>query len=124
MALATHSATADLTAELIACHSITPADGGCQQVIAARLEALGFEIETVISGPAEFSVTNLWAIKLGKLGKAGKVFVFAGHTDVVPTGPLDKWDSNPFTPSERDGYLFGRGAADMKTSLAAFVVAT
>ena len=63
MTLATHSATADLTAELIACHSITPADGGCQEVIAARLEALGFEIETVISGPAQFSVTNLWAIK-------------------------------------------------------------
>jgi len=124
MTLATHSATADLTTELIACHSITPADGGCQEVIAASLEALGFDIESVISGPAEFSVTNLWAIKLGTLGKAGKVFVFAGHTDVVPTGPLDKWDSNPFTPSERDGYLFGRGAADMKTSLAAFVVAT
>ena len=124
MTPATRSATADLTAELIACHSITPADGGCQQIIAARLEALGFVTETVISGPADFSVTNLWAIKLGQIGKAGKVFVFAGHTDVVPTGPLDKWDSNPFTPSERDGYLFGRGAADMKTSLAAFVVAT
>ena len=124
MTPATRSATADLTAELIACHSITPADGGCQQIIAARLEALGFVTETVISGPADFSVTNLWAIKLGQIGKAGKVFVFAGHTDVVPTGPLDKWASNPFIPSERDGYLFGRGAADMKTSLAAFVVAT
>ena len=124
MTPATRSATADLTAELIACHSITTADGGCQQIIAARLEALGFVTETVISGPADFSVTNLWAIKLGQIGKAGKVFVFAGHTDVVPTGPLDKWASNPFIPSERDGYLFGRGAADMKTSLAAFVVAT
>ena len=124
MTPATRSATADLTAVLIACHSITPADGGCQQIIAARLEALGFVTETVISGPADFSVTNLWAIKLGQIGKAGKVFVFAGHTDVVPTGPLDKWASNPFIPSERDGYLFGRGAADMKTSLAAFVVAT
>ena len=113
MALATHSATADLTAELIACHSITPADGGCQQVIAARLEALGFEIETVISGPAEFSVTNLWAIKLGKLGKAGKVFVFAGHTDVVPVeGQL--WTSDPFTMRRAGPRLYGRGTTDMK----------
>jgi len=117
------SATLELTEALIACHSVTPADGGCQELIAKRLQAIGFHTESVISGPAHFKVTNLWAIKKGKAGDQGKVLMFAGHTDVVPTGPLEKWDSNPFTPTIRDGMLYGRGAADMKTSLAGFVVA-
>jgi succinyl-diaminopimelate desuccinylase len=118
------SATLELTEALIACNSITPADGGCQDLIAQRLQAIGFHTESVVSGPENFQVTNLWAIKKGKAGDQGKVFMFAGHTDVVPTGPLEKWTSNPFTPTTRDGMLYGRGAADMKTSLAGFVVAT
>jgi succinyl-diaminopimelate desuccinylase len=118
------SATLELTEALIACHSVTPADGGCQELIAKRLQAIGFHTESVISGPDHFQVTNLWAMKKGKAGEQGKVLVFAGHTDVVPTGPLEKWDSNPFTPTIRNGMLYGRGAADMKTSLASFVVAT
>jgi succinyl-diaminopimelate desuccinylase len=118
------SAVLELTEALIACRSVTPADGGCQELIAKRLQAIGFHTESVVSGPENFQVTNLWAIKKGQAGDQGKVFMFAGHTDVVPTGPLEKWDSDPFTPTIRDGYLFGRGAADMKTSLAGFVVAT
>ena len=118
------SAALELTEALIACKSVTPADGGCQELIAQRLQAIGFHTESIVSGPDNFRVTNLWAIKKGRLGDQGKVFVFAGHTDVVPTGPLEKWTSDPFTPTIRDGYLYGRGAADMKTSLASFVVAT
>ena len=118
------SATLELTEALIACHSVTPADGGCQELITKRLQVIGFHTESVVSGPENFQVTNLWAIKKGKSGDQGKVLMFAGHTDVVPTGPLEKWDSNPFTPTIRDGMLYGRGAADMKTSLAGFVVAT
>ena len=118
------SATLELTEALISCHSVTPADGGCQDLIAKRLQAIGFHTESVVSGPENFQVTNLWAIKEGKAGDQGKVLVFAGHTDVVPTGPLEKWTNNPFTPTIRDGMLYGRGAADMKTSLAGFVVAT
>ena len=118
------SAALDLTEALIACRSVTPVDGGCQDLIAKRLQAIGFHTESVVSGPEGFQVTNLWAIKKGKAGDQGKVLMFAGHTDVVPTGPLEKWDSDPFTPSIRDGMLYGRGAADMKTSLAGFVVAT
>ncbi len=118
------SATLELTEALIACKSVTPADGGCQDLIAKRLQAIGFHTESVVSGPENFQVTNLWAIKQGSAGAQGKVLMFAGHTDVVPTGPLDKWESDPFSPSIRDGLLFGRGAADMKTSLAGFVVAT
>ena len=118
------SAALDLTEALIACKSVTPADGGCQELIAQRLQALGFHTESIVSGPDDFRVTNLWSIKKGQLGDQGKVFVFAGHTDVVPTCPLEKWTNDPFTPTIRDGYLYGRGAADMKTSLASFVVAT
>ena len=118
------SAALDLTEALIACRSVTPVDGGCQDLIAKRLQAVGFHTESVVSGPEGFQVTNLWAIKKGKAGDQGKVLMFAGHTDVVPTGPLEKWDSDPFTTSIRDGMLYGRGAADMKTSLAGFVVAT
>ena len=118
------SAALELTEALIACKSVTPADGGCQELIAQRLQVIGFHTESIVSGPDNFRVTNLWAIKKGQLGDQGKVFVFAGHTDVVPTGPVEKWTSDPFTPTIRDGYLYGRGAADMKTSLASFVVAT
>jgi len=118
------SATLELTEALIACHSVTPADGGCQDLMAKRLQAIGFHTESIVSGPENFQVTNLWAIKKGNAGDLGKVLVFAGHTDVVPTGPLEKWISSPFTPTIRDGMLYGRGAADMKTSLAGFVVAT
>ena len=107
--------TLALTEELISLHSVTPADGGCQLKMAERLTPLGFNCETIASG----DVTNLWARK----GTAQPLLVFAGHTDVVPTGPLAQWSSDPFTPTHRDGKLYGRGAADMKTSLAAMVVA-
>ncbi|MDT4830292.1 Succinyl-diaminopimelate desuccinylase [compost metagenome] len=114
------TATLRLTEELIARPSVTPLDEGCQALIADRLRALGFVCETIESGPADFRVTNLWA----RLGTGQQpTLVWAGHTDVVPTGPLDAWGSDPFVPSHRDGKLFGRGASDMKTSLAAMVVA-
>ena len=114
------NSTLRLAEQLISCRSVTPDDGGCQEIIIARLKPLGFEVETLISGPDSFRVTNLWA----KRSIAGaKTLVFVGHTDVVPTGPLDQWHSDPFTPTHRDGKLYGRGAADMKTSIAAFVVA-
>ncbi len=109
------SKTLALTEELIALHSVTPADGGCQLKMAERLSPLGFQCETIASG----DVTNLWA----RRGSEQPLLVFAGHTDVVPTGPLERWSSDPFTPTHRDGKLYGRGAADMKTSLAAMVVA-
>jgi succinyl-diaminopimelate desuccinylase len=109
------SQTLELTQELIALSSITPHDKGCQQKIIESLTPLGFECETIQLG----EVTNLWA----KKGHSAPLFVFAGHTDVVPTGPLDQWHSHPFVPTERDGKLYGRGAADMKSSLAAMLVA-
>lgn len=109
------SDTLALARELIARRSITPEDGGCQELLAARLRPLGFRLEPLASG----GVTNLWA----RRGTAAPLVCFAGHTDVVPTGPLDRWLSDPFAPTERGGKLFGRGAADMKTSLAAIVVA-
>ncbi|HSV35285.1 MAG TPA: succinyl-diaminopimelate desuccinylase [Ramlibacter sp.] len=115
-----------LTEQLISRRSVTPDDAHCQQILAERLKPLGFVCETIESGPAGFRVINLWAKRPGKLEAtpgAGRTLVFAGHTDVVPTGPLDQWTSDPFTPSHRDGKLYGRGAADMKTSIAAFVVA-
>jgi succinyl-diaminopimelate desuccinylase len=115
------SKTLHLAEQLIARRSVTPEDGGCQSVIEARLKPLGFNCETIASGPADFRVTNLWA---KRAGTAEKTLVFAGHTDVVPTGPLEQWSSDPFVPSHRDGKLYGRGAADMKTSIAAFTVAT
>lgn len=108
-------ATLALAAELIALPSVTPDDHGCQQRLGARLAPLGFACEThIVNG-----VHNLWA----RRGSAGPLFVFAGHTDVVPTGPAAQWQSPPFVPTIRDGKLYGRGAADMKTSLAAMVVA-
>jgi succinyl-diaminopimelate desuccinylase len=122
------SPTLTLTEQLIACRSETPQDAQCQQLIGDRLAAQGFALHTLTSGPADFTVTNLWAkrpaTQINNASAATKLIVFAGHTDVVPTGPLNHWDSDPFTPTRRDGKLYGRGAADMKTSLAAFVVAT
>lgn len=115
------SQTLLLTEQLIAQRSVTPADGECQRILRSRLAPLGFACETIESGPDTFRVTNLWA---KRPGRSGRLLVFAGHTDVVPTGPLEKWTSDPFVPSHRDGRLYGRGAADMKTSIAAFTVAT
>lgn len=109
------SKTLALTEQLIALDSVTPEDKGCQKTLIALLEPLGFVCETIQSG----EVTNLWA----RRGIAQPLLVFAGHTDVVPTGPVHQWQSNPFAPTHRDGKLFGRGAADMKTSIAAFIVA-
>ena len=113
-------ATLRLLEQLIACPSVTPADAGCQALVTARLQPLGFACETLLCGPDDFRVTNLWAVHRG--GRPGPTVVLAGHTDVVPTGPLTEWGSPPFVPSRRDGKLYGRGASDMKTSLAAFVV--
>ncbi|SPA16080.1 N-succinyl-diaminopimelate deacylase [Cupriavidus taiwanensis] len=115
--------TLALTEDLIRRRSVTPADEGCQAILETRLKALGFDCEALVSGPDDFRVTNLWAVKRGTRGKDGKLLVFAGHTDVVPTGPLEQWHSDPFAPTHRDGKLYGRGAADMKTSIAGFVVA-
>ena len=114
------SATLALTEALIARASVTPDDQHCQRIMTERLSALGFACETIESN----GVTNLWAVKRGTAGAQGPLLAFAGHTDVVPTGPIEQWSSPPFQPSHRDGVLYGRGAADMKTSLAAFVVAS
>ena len=110
------SKTLELAKQLIAKTSITPNDAGCQDVLAKRLEALGFTIEHLNYD----DVTNLWA----RLGNQAPLFVFAGHTDVVPPGPIEQWTSNPFIPTIRNEILYGRGAADMKSSLAAMVIAT
>ena len=122
------SQTLSLAEQLIARPSLTPFDAGCQDILIARLAPLGFVCETIASGPESFRVTNLWVKRppagVSQGSVATKLIVFAGHTDVVPTGPLDQWHSHPFAPTHRDGKLFGRGASDMKTSLAAFVVAT
>jgi len=111
----TDGATLRLARELIARRSITPEDGGCQELIAQRIEPLGFKVERIRCG----EVSNLWA----RRGSNPPLVCFAGHTDVVPTGPVNQWHSDPFTPTERDGMLYGRGAADMKISIAAFVTA-
>jgi len=116
------SPTQTLAQELISRHSITPQDAGCQALLAARLQALGFACEALPSGPEDCRVSNLWALRPG-LAADAPVLLFAGHTDVVPAGPLDQWHSDPFVPTVRNGKLYGRGAADMKTSLAAMVVA-
>ncbi len=110
-----------LAEQLIARRSVTPEDAGCQRAIAGWLEPLGFECHHLDSGPGEARVSNLWAVRRGAAD--GKVLAFAGHTDVVPTGPLAMWTSDPFAPAHRDGKLYGRGAADMKTSIAAMVAA-
>ena len=104
-----------LCCDLIECQSVTPDDAGCKRIIADRLAAIGFKIVPMPFG----NVQNLWAVRDGQ----GPTLVFAGHTDVVHPGPTERWSSPPFTPTLRDGYLFGRGAADMKASLAAMVVA-
>ncbi|MFC5523434.1 succinyl-diaminopimelate desuccinylase [Polaromonas jejuensis] len=134
------SRTLHLAEKLISRPSVTPDDADCQAMLIARLAPLGFHCETIVSGPENFRVTNLWAKREGFRPAAQadsahsasksiassappKTLVFAGHTDVVPTGPLEQWHSHPFTPSHRDGKLYGRGTADMKTSIAAMVVA-
>ena len=137
------SRTLQLAEQLISRASVTPDDAGCQALLIARLAPLGFRCETIVSGPEHFRVTNLWAkfegfcpaaqaapgpgapesIADAAAPAAAKTLVFAGHTDVVPTGPLERWHSPPFTPSHRGGMLYGRGAADMKASIAAMVVA-
>ncbi len=109
------SDTLILTEQLIARESVSPTDGGCQALMIARLEAIGFDVENLRFGP----VDNFWA----KRGRGGPVFCFAGHTDVVPPGPLDQWGNDPFLPLIKDGLLYGRGAADMKSGLAAMVTA-
>jgi succinyl-diaminopimelate desuccinylase len=111
----------ELTERLIARSSVTPDDGGCQGLLAERLTRIGFELNWLDCGPTDFRVTNLIATRRGK--RAGLAVAFAGHTDVVPPGPLERWTSDPFVPSHRGGHLYGRGAADMKTSIAAMVVA-
>ncbi len=119
------SDTLRLTEALIARQSLTPEDAVFQALMAERLSAIGFECTTLVFGPESAPVTNLWAIRRGQGHATGApTLVFAGHTDVVPTGPLDQWTTPPFAPSHRDGLLFGRGAADMKTSLAAMIVAS
>ena len=132
--------TLQLTEQLMSRRSVTPEDDGCQAIIVERLEAIGFTCETLVSGPDGFKVTNLWAKRAAApvpvaqpaitsgansslTMRPAKTLVFVGHTDVVPTGPLDNWSSDPFTPTHRGGRLYGRGASDMKTSIAAFVVA-
>ena len=138
------SLTLQLAEQLISRPSVTPDDADCQALLMARLAPLGFVCETIVSGPAHFRVTNLWAKFEGfsplapavhaqaaiesianttSTDTRAKTLVFAGHTDVVPTGPLEQWHSHPFTPSHRGGQLYGRGTADMKSSLAAMVVA-
>jgi succinyl-diaminopimelate desuccinylase len=110
-----------LAETLIARRSVTPDDAGCQALLGQRLAAIGFVNESLPFGPEGAKVDNLWSLRRG--GRPGPVLVFAGHTDVVPTGPLERWTSDPFVPSHREGRLYGRGAADMKTSIAAMVVA-
>ncbi|MGH8671324.1 MAG: succinyl-diaminopimelate desuccinylase, partial [Burkholderiales bacterium] len=107
--------TLQLVCALIACKSITPDHSGCHDILAARLEKLGFTLERLRFGAVE----NLWA----RHGTARPLVCFAGHSDVVPSGPAERWTSPPFEPTLRDGMIYGRGAADMKTSLAAFVTA-
>jgi len=115
------SNTLRLTEQLMAMPSVTPTDGGCTALIQSQLDPLGFDCEVIDCGPDTFRVKNLWA---KRSGSSGQTLAFAGHVDVVPTGPLSQWTSDPFTPTHRDGKLYGRGACDMKASLAAMVVAT
>lgn len=124
-------ATLELAQQLLARPSVTPEDANCLELLAARLAPLGFVCERMDSGPEHFRVHNLWAKRTAAIEtplknppkNPAKTLVFAGHTDVVPPGALERWTSPPFTPTLRDGKLYGRGASDMKTSIAAFVVA-
>ena len=116
MPAAPKSGTLRLTEELMARASVSPSDGGCQALMTQRLEAIGFNVENLRFGP----VDNFWATR----GRGGPVFCFAGHTDVVPPGPADEWHSDPFVPVIRNGLLYGRGAADMKSGLAAMLTAS
>ena len=111
--------TLELTKQLIAEQSVTPNDAQCQTILAKRLKGLGFTIEHLDFEDGNGAVKNLWA----RRGQQKPCLVFAGHTDVVPVGDLDNWANDPFIPTERDGSLYGRGAADMKTSIAAFITA-
>jgi len=113
--------TLRLAEELIACASVSPADGGCQALLASRLAAAGFVCTPLPHGPGDWRVSNLWALREGR--RPGPTVALAGHTDVVPPGPDAAWTTPPFVPSHRGGRLYGRGAADMKTSVAAMVVA-
>ena len=125
------SRTLQLTEQLISLPSVTPEDAGCLELLADALTPMGFTCERLDSGPADFRVQNLWAKRYPAQNQSAQdaissdrpVLVFAGHTDVVPPGPLKEWTSPPFVPMHRDGKLYGRGASDMKTSIAAFVVA-
>lgn len=110
-----HTETLHLARQLIACRSITPADGGSLALLTDRLSSAGFVCERIDRG----GVSNLWA----RRGSTGPLVCLAGHVDVVPTGPLEQWTSDPFTPTERDGLLYGRGASDMKGSIAAMITA-
>jgi succinyl-diaminopimelate desuccinylase len=110
-----------LTEALIACRSVTPADGGCETLLASVLRAAGFACESLEAGPEGARVSNLWAVHAGT--RPGPTLVLASHTDVVPTGPLERWTSDPFVPTHRNGRLHGRGAADMKTAVAFMTVA-
>lgn len=110
------SAVIELAKQLINCPSITPADAGCQSILEERLQKLGFQVENLRFG----EVDNLWA----RFGKTSPLIIFAGHTDVVPTGPLSDWDTPPFEAQIKDGHLYGRGASDMKAAIAAMVIAT
>ena len=107
--------TLSLASELIRCQSVTPADDGCQALMMQRLQAIGFNCTELPFG----DVSNFWAVR----GDSGPILVFAGHTDVVPSGPPEQWHTEPFTPEVRNGLLYGRGSADMKGSLAAMIVA-
>ncbi|MCE2916612.1 MAG: succinyl-diaminopimelate desuccinylase [Rubrivivax sp.] len=110
-----------LTESLIACPSVTPTDAGCEALLARTLAASGFECESLPAGPEDARVHNLWAVHRGQ--RPGPMLVLLGHTDVVPPGPRERWRSDPFVPTHRDGLLFGRGAVDMKAGVAAMVSA-
>ena len=109
------SATIELACDLISRKSVTPEDAGCQDVLIERLQKMGFEIEKMPFA----DVKNFWA----RRGTTGPLLCFAGHTDVVPSGPLENWSTDPFTATIQEGYLHGRGAADMKGGIAAFITA-